>query len=323
MKKIALKEESEVKMGYYQYSSKLYPHIPYIFYDTDANQLINNYPIERDDAKAFEVPALYRGQGLENRSLLYFAIGTFKGLFLDLHVLHFLERGYPSATIDVVTHIDLFILLQQFGFRGGWSRYPIPSEFAEKYDYVFSNETLINDLWDSGKRVLERYRSVLPPDFEFQPMRFSPNMLLTRKNGRGNPEKCKVVIHINGERPINNYPLARYRRLIQLLGSENIQVMVTGFPCMTHALEGVAFENYVCKHRSIQEMLSLLWQSDLIITSDTFAARAASIFQKPTIVLLNTDDGGGYSWHSSVKVMSPEADCAPCYRFDKCPFGHT
>lgn len=322
MKRITLSIEFEIKLGYYQYRSTIFPNLCYIFYDKDAYKIVNKVPAAKSDARVFENPQRYRGESLKDSSLLYFAVGTYKELLFDIQILKFLEEEYSTATIDVVAHIDVFVLFQRFGFRGGWNKYPIQSEVAEKYDYVFSNEILTDNSWASGRMVMEKYRSILPDDVLLQPISFLPNSVLKEEKREGDSASYKIGIHLNSEHPINNYPLSNHKKLIQLLGSKDIRTMVVGYPSMQPGIEGIGAESYVGKHRSILEILSLLSQVDLIITSDPFVARAGGICGKPTIVLLSTDDEKGYSSYSFVKPVSSEDSCVPCYRHDKCPLGH-
>jgi len=323
MKRITLPIEFEIKLGYYQYRSTIFSNLCYIFYDKDAYKIVNKVPAAKSDARVFENPQWYRGESLKDSSLLYFAVGNYKELLFDIQILKFLEEKYSTATIDVVAHIDVFVLFQRFGFRGGWNKYPVQSEVAEKYDYVFSNEILTDNSWASGRMVMEKYRSILPDDILLQPISFLPNSVLKEKKKEGDSASYKIGIHLNSEHPINNYPLSKHKKLIQLLGSKNIRTMVVGYPSMQSGIERIGAESYVGKHRSILEILSLLSQVDLIITSDPFIARAGGICGKPTIVLLSTDDEKSYSFYPSVKMISSKDSCVPCYRSDKCPLGYT
>lgn len=321
MQGILLPKRCEIKLGYYQYEAKLFPRLSYVFYDHDAERLIQNFPEAELDKDIMGGLCMYTGQDLENKRLLYFAIGPYRDLFFDLIVLHFLEERYPSSTVDVVTHMDIFIFLQQFGFKGGWNRYPIPSDFLSRYDYIYTNEGLYKKAWNPRSRIMESVRSRLSGKVESLPMTFKPCRILSNGHSKGGAKRFKVGIFIHGEGPMSHYPLTRYKRLIELLESEDMETMLLGFPALAGELNGTASKNYICTYRSIHEMLSLLWQSDLIIASDSVAGRAGSVFNKPTIVISNTDDKA-YPWGPSVEIVSTREACAPCYRTDSCPLGY-
>ena len=162
-----------MRLGYYHCSANLFPDIPYLVYDEDAKGLEDTLSVSGIETEIWQPSKWYKGEDLNNKSLLYFSLGTYrKGLF-DIQVIRFLEQKYPLAEIDIVTHIDIFILFQQFGYGGGWNKYPMPLEFAEKYDYVLSNELMIGHSLIPGKSLIEAYKSKMPKDFELQSLELS------------------------------------------------------------------------------------------------------------------------------------------------------
>lgn len=321
MKKLAVSHEHEIRLGYYQYTCTLFPGVEYLFYENDTVRLSEGCSLEKDFPLRVDELRWYRGESLQDKSLLYFCLGTYKDALFDVPVIHFLQNRFPNATIDVVTHIDMLMLLRQFGFEGGWNRYPIPLELAKKYDFVFTNEKLTRNPVVPWKELRETYESSLPHDYMFRPVPLSIIPSIAKVTDIGNSEEVCIAIHINSEWPIKNYTVTGFKRLTKSLSMENFRILALGYPCRINGLGDV--KNYVGKHGSILETLSVLSQADLIITSDCFAARAGGVLGKPTIVLLNTDDEESYSFYPSVEIISSKDHCVPCYRSDKCPLGHT
>lgn len=320
MKKIHVGQEHQIRLGYYKYTCKLFPGVEYLFYDNDAVHLSGG-GVEKISSLHSDELRPYKGEDLQDKTLLYFCLGTYRDVLFDVPLICFLQDRFPNAIIDIVTHIDVLMLLQQFGFKGGWNRYPIPLEFAERYDYIFANEILTRNPTVPGRELREMYESILPDYSMFKSVPLSLMPSISKVTDIGDSGRICAAIHVNSEWPVKNYSVAEYKKLIKLLSKEDVKIIALGYPCETNELDDV--ENYVGKHSSILETLSVLSQVDLIIASDCFAARVGGILEKPTIVLLNTNDEEIYSSYPGVEVILSGDSCVPCYRSDKCPLGYS
>lgn len=322
MKEISVPKQFEMQSGYHRCTSRLYPRIDYLVYNADALRLYRNLPGILVQNPVFRFPQYYEGDDLDEKSLLYFAMGSYRDLLLDAQVINSLRDHFPASKIDVVTDMDVFMLFRQYGFDGGWQRYPVPLDYAEKYDFIFSNEFIHYHPVIPGKKLLNKYKSLLPADLRFKTGKLSLNPAIEKLTGKRNRAGPSVAIHVGSKNRISNYPVNGYKKLIRMLSNKGIRVNLTGFSIDMENFYPVPGENYIGRHASILETLAVLSHADIIISSDSFAARAGGLLNKPVIVLLGNNDPDAYSSFPSVKTISSKECCVPCYRSDKCPLGY-
>lgn len=322
MKEISVPKQFEMQSGYHRCTSNLYPRIDYLVYNADALRLYKNLPGIRVQNPVFKYPRDYKRDDLDGKSLLYFAMGSYRDLLFDAQVINSLRDHFPASKIDVVTNMDVFMLFRQYGFDGEWQRYPVPLDYAEKYDFIFSNEFIHYNPVIPGKKLLNTYKFLLPANLQFKTGELSLNPAIEKVVGGRNGAGPSVAIHVSSENRISNYPVNGYKKLIRMLSNRGIRVNLTGFSIDMEDFYPVSGENYIGRHALILETLAVLSHADIIISADSFAAKAGGLLNKPVIVLLGNNDPDAYSSLPSVRTISSEECCVPCYRSDKCSLGY-
>lgn len=320
MKTVTLSKEQEIRLGPYRYAASLFPEIAYLLSDRDADETAR----KADGGCRIAEAGLrsYHGESLEGKSLLYAVPGDYREALLDLQAIQSLKRKYPSAVIDAATTIDTYLLFQQFSFPGAWQAYPVLRESAERYDYLFSSDVARDPWFPSEKAALKRLQDLIGADLDRAPLPLALNPAVKRTMAFGDSPRPLALLHLEGSGGLGDYPASRWRDLIRLLAEKDVEVLVSGYDGDPSGLSPLPAESVLGKDHSALEILAALAQADLIIASDSFAARAGGLLGKETLVLLGTEGRESYAVYPSVSGVTSAAPCAPCFRKDRCPLGH-
>jgi len=322
MKEITVPKQFEMHSGHHRCTVSLFPHMNYLVYNADALRLYQNLSGVSVINPDFKFPQYYKGDDLDGKCLLYFAMGSYTDILLDMQVIISLKNHFPRSKIDVVADIDVFMLFVQYGFEGEWQRYPVSLDYVEKYNFIFNNEFIPYHPVIPGKKLWNKYKSLLPDNLQLKTGNLLLNSAIKKVAGGKKGTLSLAAIHVDSENRIGTYPAKGYKKLIHMLSNKGIRVNLTGFSMDMEDCYPVSGNNYIGNHSSILETLAVLSHADIIIGADSFAAKAGGLLDIPVIVLLGNNDPDAYSSFPSVKAILSKEWCAPCYRLDKCPLGY-
>ena len=322
MKTVTVPKKYELNMGHYRYRSALYPESTYIIYDHDADGITAN--MTGTCIESYNLAdKMYQGENLASKSLLYIMVGDYEDVLFDLYILKSLEKQYADLTLDVATYIDVFMLLQQFGFNGTYVHYPLQKGVVDRYDRVFTNEIAYRQPFLAPKTIDAYYCKIAPQAPMAQPLEVSLNPAIKKATKLPPTTKTTIALHIQADKKMNSGPVEGYQNLIRFFPKDKYRIILTGLTRTNEYSADIPNDFVYGRDRSIFEIISVLSQVDLIIATDSYAAMVGGILGKPTLAILTSMDDSIYALYPSVTVVQSGTDCAPCYRNDACPLGHT
>ncbi len=318
MKVMSLKRKLSIRVGFFQYELELLPGINYAVYDEDFNVIKRHG--ELLDVKDFPYPNLLKSG---SRSVAFIMSGDFNTTLFDLQFLTQFMKRKDGIPVDVVCNIDQFFLLKQFGFKGGWIRYPVPVEFLKKYDTVLNNEIIYNSVRRPGREIIKHYMKIFETDKTTQMPLYSPWESIRRTVEDEVDFKKKILIHINSEQKINNFPKFYMERLIKYLTDRGYELILTGYPVEGNRDKEQKVISFVGEHTSILETIEMISRAGFVIGPDCAVSRAGAIMGIPTLIIMSTGDRDMYEMYKNVEVLLSSLPCSPCYSFDRCPLGYS
>ena len=322
MKKAQLKNKTLGRVGYWQYSTKLYPDREYLFMDQEIESGIENKVFQSVEPLGERHPP-YTGQPLNDRSLIFSTLGGYGDALIHTRVLNSLQSKYPRARIDVVTHLDTYLLMRQFNFRGGWLKHPIQLEHLGAYDFYQSTEPLHQDPNICNKDLANEMGRLMKVNIRENDTRLTLDQAIERVTRLPGKKSPRVAIQVNSGQKMKDYPKDQIVQLANILARRSCEVYLIGgstaFPDLDRNLHIYNFTGY---SSFIGEVASLLSQMDLIIAPDSVGAHIGGLLKIPTLVLLSVSTPHNFDSYPSVRVLRSGVACAPCLSLDKCPQGH-
>jgi len=322
MKKAQLKNKTLGRVGYWQYSTRLCPDREYIFTDHEIESGVENNVFQSVEPLV-DIHPSYTGQPLNDRSLLFFTLGGYGDTLIHTRALNSLQSKYPRARIDVVTHLDTYLLMQQFNFRGGWLKHPIQPEHLDAYDFYQSTEPLLQDPDICNKDLALEMGSLMKVDIQEDDTRLTLDQAIKRVTRLPGKQSPRVAIQVNSGQKMKDYPKDQIVQLASILARRSCEVyLIGGLSAFPEPDRNLQIYNLTGYASSIAETVSLLSQMDLIIAPDSVGAHIGGLLKIPTLVLLSVSTPHNFDSYSSVKVLESGAACAPCLCLDKCPQGN-
>ena len=322
MKRVRLKNSAKIKVGYWQYTADLRSDREYVLTDEEVESGSQD-GVFHSVRPTGEKPQLYTGQPLDDASMAFFALGGYGDCLMHARVLNSLQSKYPGARIDVATHLDAFLFMQQFSFRGGWLKHPIQACCLDAYDYYLCTEPLHLDPAIHDKDLCQSLADLakVRPREEDTRLTLDPALArATRLPGRRGP---RVAIQVDSGQRMKDYPSDRVVRLAEILSRSSCDVYLIGGWTRLPELEHNQGIHNMTGHTSfIGEAAALLSQMDLVIAPDSVGAHMGGILRLPTLVVLGTSTSHNFDGYASVTVLNSGLTCSPCFSLDTCPQGH-
>ncbi len=322
MKVITFRQEPRLEIGYRSYTHRLTPGRPYVFFDREIEKI-------KDHAACFEVremepkPSLYRGETLEGKSLLFASLGGYGDALCFLQALHSLQSLYPGAEIDICSHMDIYLFIRQFGFRGGWLNYPLKLRDLKPYDYYQTSDSIYGFAGAFRENIARLYGKILhvAPDVSRTP--FTP-VDIPETVPAGGKGKKKIAIQVNTEKGTHrNYPADKVLRLARLLGDAGCEVFLVGnvsLPAGRNGAKGV--HDYIGRTSTPLELAGLLNRMDAVVTPDSLSAHIGGTLGIPTLVIFNVTGREKTDHYPSVIPLTSGLACSPCHDLFGCPQGY-
>lgn len=325
MKIVRLRQQVTLPVGPAKHPYTFYPDVPYVILNREARTA--NTPdlfLSVEDLDDSVSP--YAGQDLTGRSLLCVFFGRYGDALMLAQSLNALRTKYPTATIDLAVHGDVFELMEAFGFRGcrqvGW---PLTQADFRSYEYFFSAEC-VESVFDLHRRnmtlAFADAMGVQLPDTERHPRNLdSGSSDSPWQIPYGNVKK-RVGIQVSASKSNKFYPPQLLARLLKEFRTRGFEVFLLGdsgdVPDIC-ADQGI--HSMVGKTPGIVDFAQVLSQMDLLLGPDSVGAHIGGLLSIPTCVLLSVTSPANFSHYSSVSCLPSSADCAPCYALNHCPLG--
>lgn len=322
MKIVKFKEDAHFEIGYWGYKHYIPAGIGYVFFDEEISK-IEKYKQLYETRELTSESRLYEGQDLTNKSLLFISLGGYGDALCFLQAINSLRNKYPSAQIDVSTHMDIFMFIRQFSYTGGWLSYPLRLGYFKEYDYYQSSDSICSFDGAYKENIARLYGKIFKIDIEPSLTQFScvdVSRLAVKLKHSG---RKRVAIQVDTEKGSTRaYPHETILDLAGLLCGSEYEVYLVG---SGFSLSGVrrmnGLHDYTGATATVLELAGILAQMDVIITPDSVSAHIGGILGVPTIVLFSvTGEEKTNHYTSTIPVVS-SIPCSPCYDVARCKLG--
>ena len=222
---ITFEKPIQIEIGYWKYRQPLSPGVPYLFLDKEMAKLgqkdesLQTGPIN-------EEPRLYQGEELTGSSLLFVSLGGYGDALCFLQALNALQARYPDAEIDICTHMDIFWLMKQFNFRGGWLSYPPKLDYLKKYDYFQTSDSLQSGETSGEKNITRLFHDLfgVDPDLSASHLTLDSAAQQAMKLPLGSGKR--IAIQVDAGNGVNKiYPLDYVTRLSVMLSESLLKIL--------------------------------------------------------------------------------------------------
>ena len=133
-----------------------------------------------------------------------------------------------------------------------------------------------------------------------------------------------IAIHPYAAHDIKIWPHEYWEELVQLLHTQNYQVIIIGKSEKVFFSKYIPLEYNFTNRTTLRESMILLQQSDLLITPDSGLLHLATATQTPSIALFGptTKEWGFFPPQPSIVLEDTTVSCRPCslHGNDECPY---
>lgn len=323
MKIIKFKEDAHFEIGYWGYKHHLPAGIDYVFFDEEINK-IKSHEEFFETKKIMSESTLYEGQDLTNKSLLFISLGGYGDALCFLQAINSPQKKYPSAQIDISTHMDIFMFIRQFSYTGGWQNYPLRLDYFKEYDYYQSSDSIYSFDEAYKENIARLYGRIFKIDIELLLTRFScvdVSKLAIKLKHSG---KKRVAIQVDTEKGSTRaYPHETILDLAGLLCGSGYEVYLVGSGfSLLGARRIKCLHDYTGATATVLELAGILAQMDVIITPDSVSAHIGGILGVPTIVLFSVTGEEKTNHYASTIPIVSSISCSPCYDVARCKLGN-
>lgn len=322
MKIVTFEKPLELEMGYWGYRYFLAPGLPFIFLNHEVTKL--DARVGRFQTRPLDdTPRPYAGEDLARRSLLFISLGGYGDVLCFLQALNALQTRFPDADIDVCTHMDLYWLMKQFGFKGGWLSYPTKLPYLNRYDYYQTSDG-IDIRGEAGKaNITSLFHDLLKVERNPSASSLTLDQGALQAMQLPAASRKRIAIQVDAGTGVHKrYPEALIYRLSERLGEAGVDVYLVGSGVRPDTGNRENLHDYTDRTATIVEFVALLSQMDLIIAPDSVGAHIGGILQTPTIALFSVTSDHNLAHYTSVTTLASQAVCAPCMSLQKCPSGY-
>ena len=219
--------------------------------------------------------------------------------------------------------MDIFYLMKQFNFRGGWLSYPPKFDYLKKYDYCQTSDGL-KPMEISGEKNITRLFHDL---FRVNPVLSTCHLTLdsgAQQAMKLSPRPSKsIAIQVDSGNGVNkSYPVEYIYRLSVMLSESGYEVYFVGSEVRLNVKDKGNIHDFVDRTPTIVEYVALLSQMDGIITPDSAGVHIGGLLNIPTLVLFSVTYCENVDHYPSVTSLASKKPCAPCMNLYKCPAGH-
>jgi len=181
------------------------------------------------------------------------------------------------------------------------------------FSHVLSNTTMkdktpqievyLGYLSQLGLKVFDRYLEV---KVDFEDMNVAKKLIK-------NTQKRKVFLHLGASIYSKRWPVEYWQEVIEYLENDEIYIIGAQNPP-----EFLVAENVVnlCSKTSIKQTIALLYNADILITTDSAPAHLAAVAKVPDIIVLygptNYHQWRPYAPNSNVFQLHANVSCNPC-----------
>jgi ADP-heptose:LPS heptosyltransferase len=324
MKIITFKKSISYDVGYIsRLSLPLKADREYLFFDKLADRIDHSHYILSERTLDSEVP-IYNGENLNGRSLLFSSLGGFGDALCLVQALNSLKNRYPDGHIDLAVTMDTYLLLERFGFNGGWLSRPVPLEYLKHYDFFQSAEALEHIPNNFKQNVARLFCELLSVPVTLSHTRFAHDWINHAMRLTGSNRKRVSIQVDSASGNTRSYSPARVKELALLLSAADFEVYLVGFS-MDYAdfSRDSSIHNLVNRLSTILDLAEILSQMDMIIAPDSVGGHLGGSMGIPTIVLFSVTGPEKMDHYPSVYSMQSQMSCSPCYKLDECPEGHS
>ena len=323
MQIITFKQSISYDVGYIsRLSIPLKAGREYLFFNKLADRIEHPRYIQSHRILDSEMP-IYNGENLNGRSLLFSSLGGFGDALCLVQALNSLKNKYQDGCIDLVVNLDTFLLLERFGFRGGWISRPVPLEYLKHYDFFQTAESLDNIPNNYKQNVARLFCEMLSVPLNLSHTRFA-NDRLNHALCLPESKRKRVAIQVDSASgSTRSYPPVRVKDLALFLAAADFEVYLVGF-----GMDFIDFSpdpnihNLVNRLATILDLADILSQMNIIVAPDSVAGHMGGTMGIPTIVLLSVTGSEKMDHYPSVNSLQSQMPCSPCYQLNKCPEGY-
>lgn len=319
MKIITFEQNVLLNMGYWKFTHKLSAGIEYVVFNKFFDNLSESMDIFVIRDLGDEV-TFYQREDLTEKLLLFTAMGGYGDGLSLIQALNALQNKYPTAQVDLMVHLDTYLLVKQFGFKGDWVDYPISLDYLKRYDYFQTAESLYGTPGYYKNNVARMFCEMFSVPMELAHSKFRPAgiAMATRL---GTSEKKRVAIQVDAlTGDMRSYPDHSIKTLALLLSKSGLEVYLVGFHDNPSVFgSGPGIHNFVNRLSSIVDLAGLISQMDVIVAPDSVGGHLGGLLDIPTIVLFGVTGTDKMDQYPSVHGIQSELPCSPCYQLHKCP----
>ncbi len=323
MKIITFRREPLFEIGYWKYCHALAAGRPYVFFDKEIEK-IRDHRAFYDLGEMEPHPPVYRGEDLGGKSLLFASLGGYGDALCFLQALNTLQARFPGAAIDIASHMDIYLFIRQFGFRGGWLGYPLKLRDLRRYDYYQTSDAIYGFPDAYRANIARLYGRILHVTLDISRSPFTPLDLPETVLPEGRADTKRVAIQVNTEKGSHrNYPPEKIARLAERLREAGFEVFLVGnasHPSLPS--RGGGIHDCIGRTATPLELAGLLHRMDVIVTPDSLSAHIGGTLGIPTLVIFNVTGREKTDHYPSVIPLSSGRPCSPCYDLFRCPEGH-
>lgn len=208
---------------------------------------------------------------------------------------------------------------KRIGYRGAGRSFFLKP--AKPYMVTHRTQHLINE-----------YLQLLDENIETN--RYFPNLRVTETwanaylgdRMQSMPERFVVLSPGAMYGPAKQWPVGHFKDLAELFSKKGIWSVVTGTKNDYELGEVIAEGNQMvmnlCGETGLNELIALLWRSELLVSNDSGAMHLMAALRKPQVAIFGSTST---TWTSpknkEAEIVTLGMECAPCYKRE-CPFGH-
>ncbi len=321
MKVVKFKKSAQFNMGYWKYTHNLQHGIEYLLFDNfmDKMESFGEF-FESRDVNG-EIP-LYSGESLNGRTLLVISLGGYGDGLCLVQALNTLKKKYPLSQIDVSVNMDMFILMKQFGFKGGWINIPTRYDYVKRYDYYQSSESLEKQPNMDSANIAYKYCELFCVEFDLSNSGYTPYGI-SKITELPHTNKKRIAIQVDSASGNNRiYPFKRIIRLSELLIEAGFEVFLFGFKDDIFKVNIPGIFNYINLLPSISDVVSLISQMDAVVAPDSVGGHIGGMLKKPTFVLYSVTNTEKFVNYPTVFHITSDMPCSPCFKLYECPMGN-